>query len=404
MYATYPRRVSPAAPVQSLLIFPDPNESLSDLSEFTLLEGSSVTSFGWSDSDISLPQQPAAAPSPSPTIVTVYPRRTIPLLGFFAALLAIDDATLHLLEHSHSTQSPLFTGPALTQPGIEQDTPDTQHGLFRLLTPRSGVLRAIREYPKLTVGLVLMITTVIRAVEAALDEQPVLRRRISAPKRRSFALDLGLIALDLPRASHSCAWLVDVVGSRTPKRYTPIFCAYLARNTAIFDGVQHLWEPSSEQSFFVNSALRQTSEATVNHVAFVLLGQDPQLLVGPPPGVLATLRMLVETTTPALSPGLEPRTAIPLAAVLLGYLVAYVPEAEGTFLAQATLDVYECRVRTPGWEHALLKFSCPAALAATYPERLASARLVASLRTRFEPRLKELGLELIVEQLDRNYG
>ncbi|KAJ6477404.1 hypothetical protein C8R47DRAFT_1323368 [Mycena vitilis] len=387
MYATYPRRVSSAAPEQSLLIFPDPNESLSDLSEFTLLEGSSVTSFGWSDSDISLPQQPAAAPSPSPTIVTVYPRRAVPLLGFFAALLAIDDTTLHLLEHSHPTQSPLFAGPALTQPGIEQDTPDTQHGLFRLLTQRSAKCEA-----KLTVGLVLMLTTVIRAVEAALDEQPVLRRRISAPKRRAFALDLGLIALGC-----RCAWLVDVVVVADAEKVYTDLLRILRQKHPVFDGVQHLWESSSEQSFFVNSALRQKSESTVNHVAFVLLGQNPQPLSGPPPGVLVALRMLVDMTTRALSLSVEPRTAIPLAAVLLGYPVAYVPEAEGTFLAQATLDVYECRVRASGWEHALLKFSCPAALAVAHREKLASARIVVSLRTRFEPRLRELGLELVVE-------
>ncbi|KAF8147322.1 hypothetical protein K438DRAFT_1626356 [Mycena galopus ATCC 62051] len=95
---------------------------------------------------------------------------------------------------------------------------------------------------------------------------------------------------------------------------------------------------------------------------------------------------------------------IPLAGTLLGYPVAYVPDAGGAFLAHASLDVFECSVRALTWEHAFLKFSCPAMLAATHPE-LAPTRIVASLKTRFEPRLEELGLVLIVkhetEILDR---
>lgn len=83
--------------------------------------------------------------------------------------------------------------------------------------------------------------------------------------------------------------------------------------------------------------------------------------------------------------------------MLLGYAAAYVPDTDGAFLANASLDVFACRVRTPTWDHAFLKFSCPAVLAAAHPERLAPARIIGSLKTRFEPRLKELGLTLIVE-------
>lgn len=83
--------------------------------------------------------------------------------------------------------------------------------------------------------------------------------------------------------------------------------------------------------------------------------------------------------------------------MLLGYCVAYVPDADDAFLSQTLLDVYACRVRAPDLEHSFLKFSCPTALAVTHPERLAPTRIVASLTTRFEPRLRELGLELIVE-------
>ncbi|KAJ6585022.1 hypothetical protein B0H19DRAFT_1107718 [Mycena capillaripes] len=236
-----------------------------------------------------------------------------------------------------------------------------------------------------------MISPIIQAVEAVLHEHPALRR-IAAPKRTTFALDLALIAL----ACRS-AWLVDLVVVQHPEQVYADLLRILRQKHAVFDGVQHVFEPSSEQSFFVNTALQQASESATDGVAFVLLRQDPQLLAHPPPEVLAALRALGNTTPPSLPPDLEPRTAIPLAGVLLGYRVAYIPDAADTFLAQTPLDVYACRVRAPGWEHAFLKFSCPAALAAAHPERLAPARIIASLTTRFEPRLRELELELIVD-------
>ncbi|KAJ7250840.1 hypothetical protein B0H12DRAFT_656028 [Mycena haematopus] len=136
------------------------------------------------------------------------------------------------------------------------------------------------------------------------------------------------------------------------------------------------------------------ASASAREVHFVLC-QNPQLLAAPPPDVLAALHELA-ATTPRLPPDLEPRTAIPLAGVLLGYPVAYISDAGDAFLAQALLDVFTCRVRGPTWEHAFLKFSCPAVLAAAHPE-LAPSSIVASLKTRYEPRLKELGLGLLVE-------
>ncbi|KAJ7134658.1 hypothetical protein C8R44DRAFT_771084 [Mycena epipterygia] len=128
MYAVRQRPASGSnvADEPVLLVFPSPNVSLSDISDsqFTLLEGSS-DSFLWSDSEVSTPQHPPAPPAtPQPVL---YPRR-IPLLAFWASLLAIDDATLHLLAHPR-THSPLFPGPPLAHPDAD---PDTQHGLLRL--------------------------------------------------------------------------------------------------------------------------------------------------------------------------------------------------------------------------------------------------------------------------------
>ncbi|KAF7346357.1 Thioredoxin-domain-containing protein [Mycena sanguinolenta] len=223
------------------------------------------------------------------------------------------------------------------------------------------------------------ISTIINAVRAALSEQPVLRG-ISAAKQTSFALDLALIALGC-----RCAWLVDVtVVADAEQVYDS-----LLRTLRQFPICSN---PRPNNPFFVN---KTKWRASVDEVHFVHLGRDPQLLPRPPLDVLAALQALTYNP-PTLPPGLEPHTIIPLAGVLLGYPVAYVPDADGAFLAQASLDVFACSVRAPTWEHPFLKFSCPAVLAATHPE-LAPTRIAASLKTRFEPRLQELGLGLVVK-------
>ncbi|KAJ7761502.1 hypothetical protein DFH07DRAFT_771368 [Mycena maculata] len=232
-----------------------------------------------------------------------------------------------------------------------------------------------------------------QAVEEALSAQRVLRK-LSAQKRKTFSLDLTLIAL-----SCRCAWLVDVAAIPDPQHVYADLLRILRPIHYIFNGVEHIFEPCSHQSFFVNTTEIQSGFAT-SDVAFVLLRQDPELLAGPPPDVLDALNGL--SSTLLLPPDLPPRTTIPVAGVLLGYPVAYVPqsaEPSATFLAQAQLDVYACSVHSPGWEvpHTLLKFSCPAALAAAHPARLGSARILAELTARFEPRIKELGLRMIVE-------
>ncbi|KAJ7044164.1 hypothetical protein C8F04DRAFT_691385 [Mycena alexandri] len=194
------------------------------------------------------------------------------------------------------------------------------------------------------------------------------------------------------------ASLVDALVVHNPENVYPNFLRILRRKHAIFNCIEHLLEPSSQQSFFVNTAQCQVSVSATD-VSFVLLQKEPQLLDRPPPDVLAALDALKIATPPSLPTGLAPRTAIPLAAVLLGYPVAYVPDGDAAFLAQVALDVYACTVRASDWEyvHELLKFSCPAALGEAHPEQLAPARIVARLTTRLEPRLKELGLTLTVQ-------
>ena len=98
---------------------------------------------------------------------------------------------------------------------------------------------------------------------------------------------------------------------------------------------------------------------------------------------------------------------VPLAAVLLEYPIAYVPNSgQKEFLAGVPLDVYTCRVQN--YEHVdlgtLLKFSCPCATGEDIPA-LTPAALVESMRSKFQPRLDGLGLfvrvDHRVETLDR---
>ncbi|KAJ7459886.1 hypothetical protein FB451DRAFT_564192 [Mycena latifolia] len=231
---------------------------------------------------------------------------------------------------------------------------------------------------------------VAQAVEQALAGHRVLRR-IAAVKRTAFAVDLALIAL-----ACRCAWLVDVVAVQDAEHVFADLLRIL-RQDPIFDGVEHLFEPGSQQSFFVNTARCEALAVTPNlGVSFVLLGLEPRLLAEPPPDVLAALRALAGTHPPALPPALSPRILIPLAGVLLGYPVAYVPAANAADapLAQTPLDVYTCFVAAhhSQQKHTLLKFSCPAGLPG-----LAPPQLVEQLTTRFAPRARELGLELIVD-------
>ncbi|KAJ7651754.1 hypothetical protein B0H17DRAFT_1215213, partial [Mycena rosella] len=124
----------------------------------------------------------------------------------------------------------------------------------------------------------------------------------------------------------------------------------------------HLFDPGSQQSFFVNTALASAADIAAD-VAFVSLrpNHDPQLLPAPPPAVLAALRPPHNTRAP---PALTPHTLISLAAVLLGYPVAYAPAADAAaapFLAQTPLDVYTCAVRPPdaAWEHTTAQVLVP---------------------------------------------
>ncbi|EPQ54426.1 hypothetical protein GLOTRDRAFT_129786 [Gloeophyllum trabeum ATCC 11539] len=130
----------------------------------------------------------------------------------------------------------------------------------------------------------------------------------------------------------------------------------------------------------------------------------------------------IELTLPE---GTGPEALIPLTALLLEYPVAYMLTTAGlesqAILSGVALDVYECIVSHPPLlpkgkanteigrgETTLVKFSCPAHLAGSYPD-LHPSRMVDKVKARFEERLCRLSLEEVmdvrvkhgVETLDR---
>ncbi|KAK7677767.1 hypothetical protein QCA50_019319 [Cerrena zonata] len=86
----------------------------------------------------------------------------------------------------------------------------------------------------------------------------------------------------------------------------------------------------------------------------------------------------------------NPKDAIPLAAIVLEYPVAYVPDGsdQTTFLSNTPLDVYECslslRIDNHDFEHTFLKFSCPSGL----DEMRSPDKIKNKLQTRFSHRIR----------------
>ncbi|KAF9013255.1 hypothetical protein BDQ17DRAFT_1343065 [Cyathus striatus] len=127
-----------------------------------------------------------------------------------------------------------------------------------------------------------------------------------------------------------------------------------------FQQMLHVYEPSSEQSFLVNASLLSSRVRSVlnasddDPLSLVLLptGESPMLLLEPPNSVTMLVQFISESISPDLSDSLQlslslppvaMQDAIPLAAILLDYPVAYVPSSitQTSFLSGVSLNVYE---------------------------------------------------------------
>lgn len=115
------------------------------------------------------------------------------------------------------------------------------------------------------------------------------------------------------------------------------------------------------------------------------------MMLNPPP----------ESTSIVLPQGLSARSAVPLAAILLEYPVAYCPPATvvSPFLSSVVLDVYKVCLKLP-WSgeggafpssnqsHSILQFSCPSVLGTGYPELLSPELVVEKLQSFFDSRIR----------------
>ncbi|ESK87162.1 hypothetical protein Moror_11855 [Moniliophthora roreri MCA 2997] len=234
-------------------------------------------------------------------------------------------------------------------------------------------------------------------------------RRIPGPKLKTFAVDLALIALSV-----RTAYLVDAIVPSDPSNTFRRLLHSLRQKVVLFSEVVLFYEPSSEQSFFVNAPLflsrtkgfistaQSAMDPDSNMQATFFASLHPCCNYELPADLIVILRELanglgsVEQPEPITTihlPKLPPHVAVPLAGFLLEYSVALCPNASGlgvsSHLNQVPLDNYECLINIPGklHEHVLLKFSCPSSLALKYP-RLSPSSIIHRLKSRFEDRLK----------------
>jgi hypothetical protein len=206
----------------------------------------------------------------------------------------------------------------------------------------------------------------------------------------------------------------------------------------LFQVVVHVYEPRSEQSFFINAPLLLAKLSPASWPVFVSTDDSPNILAEPPEDIPSLVQNLAnqlldrsswnDASAIVLPDNLSVTSTVPLAALLLEYPVAYCPGtiATGPYLSHVTLDVYEvyvqlldnedkALVQQQTWippsdilnrRHSILKFSCPSVLGISFPERLSPELLMGQLRSRFNSRItSEIAATVIVhhsiETLDR---
>ncbi|KAJ8080552.1 hypothetical protein PM082_017386 [Marasmius tenuissimus] len=199
-----------------------------------------------------------------------------------------------------------------------------------------------------------------------------------------------------------------------------------------FERVAHIYDPSSEQSFFVNvslllsrsqailsgSSVESSEESNVDQTIYVSLASDgsPNPKISSiPQEIVAVLRHLaiamqirhtsVDTasdecpSTIALPTELLFDVMVPLAGFILEYPVALSPTPVSgsdmsAFLSQVPLHVYECALDldtdTAGSRrHLLMKFSIPSVLASVHPFIFSPSIVTSKLETKLKSRLEQ---------------
>ncbi|KII90602.1 hypothetical protein PLICRDRAFT_52328 [Plicaturopsis crispa FD-325 SS-3] len=246
-------------------------------------------------------------------------------------------------------------------------------------------------------------------------------RKSSHVRLRSFSEDVALVALSV-----RSAYLVDAIAVSS-RALTALVVKLRQSEKGIFSSrfkqLIQVHDLESEQSFLANAPMLMAISDSLQYQSivqgepsvpsdnslwtrFVVLDVEPHLIQRPPHALFSAVQGVCENwrasqmPSYALPSGLDQQTLVPLAGVLLGYPVAYVPvsASQTAFLPGALLDVYECiLVHLQGRRHTLLKFSCPSSVALENPS-LAPAALVASITHVFKSRLADLnaGIDLKV--------
>lgn len=244
--------------------------------------------------------------------------------------------------------------------------------------------------------------SVIQEVQAEATKIPGLHQYLS---KRRFLTDLTIVALSI-----RTGYLVDLFALSDPVRSFSRLLAALRINTktkVIFARVFHLYEPHSEQSFFINAQLLSErihtlsgrSEAPPEYPLFIHLQSSAKVTYEIPQQVLQVLVGLLPLSQSVELPlsfslsDLTLETVVPLAAILLDYLVAYVPYPPyPNTLSGVPLDVYECILTisshdsTADWKHSFIKFSCPTTSREDFTQ-LKSENVILKLAAMFADRL-----------------
>lgn len=247
-------------------------------------------------------------------------------------------------------------------------------------------------------------------------------RGVRPGRLEQFSIDLCLIAHGIRSAC-----LVDAFAVQDPVSLFSRVLAGLRSKSATFADIVHWYDPSSLQSFIVNSRILRAFARTLLEdnaaVTYVLLDAFPTLLNSTPKTVLDVVCAMNEDMLESQAKvsfsfvdGLTQDNLVPLAATLIGYPVAYVPISadQTSFLSGQPLDVYEAIVvpatsrasslQGSNQSHTLLKFSCPCLLAETNHE-LSPERVIKHLQSQFRESLSSIGSSLLVhhyvEVMDR---
>ncbi|KAH9480664.1 hypothetical protein JR316_0007264 [Psilocybe cubensis] len=270
---------------------------------------------------------------------------------------------------------------------------------------------------------------VITVVQEKVKGIPEFRKIISGQNIMAFSSNLALVAQSI-----RTGYLLDIFAPQNP---VALFSRLLedlrsdTRTRDCFASVLHLFEPSFDQSFFVNTRLLFHRIESFNQPAtclsfqehiglrpvFVHLGASFEI-VDPPTQIVQLLVSLLDlvSTSPTPSSHTLPsdipmELAVALAAIFLDYPIAYVPSvSHQNALSGKPLDFYECsltyfegngrREENPREiTHTIMKFSSPVELWTCRPNeymQLQPQSVIENLRNMFQKRIQNLrGVRII---------